>query len=82
MYGQDDTLSQCLNNIIVIRDILPHISDPLIQAKTETGQDITVLGYEWVNPYPNSEIQSIICRVNNTTDAKILLFGISGLVIY
>jgi hypothetical protein len=59
--------------------IATYFSDSLIQAKTETGQDITVLGYEWVNPYPNSEIQSIICRGNNTTDAKILLFGISGI---
>lgn len=59
--------------------IATYLSDPLIQAKTESGQDITVLGYEWVNPYPDKEIQAIYCSSNDLTDADILLFAISGI---
>ncbi|NLA83561.1 MAG: family 20 glycosylhydrolase [Clostridiales bacterium] len=58
--------------------IATYLSDPLIQTKTEDGRDITVLGYEWVNPYPELEIKSITCRSNGDTDADIILFGISG----
>lgn len=58
--------------------IATYLSDPLIQAKTECGRDITILGYEWVNPYPDCEIHSISCRENGATDAGIILLGISG----
>lgn len=56
-----------------------YFSDPLIQAKSECGQDITLLGYDWVNPYPDREICSITCKGNDATDADILLFGLSGI---
>ncbi len=59
--------------------IATYFSDPLIQAKSEYGQDITVFGYEWVNPYPDRKISSISCSGNNATDAGILLFGLSGI---
>jgi hypothetical protein len=58
--------------------IATYFSDPVIQAKTECGQDITLLGYEWVNPYPGREIHSISCSGNDATDAGILLLGLSG----
>jgi len=59
--------------------IATYLSDPLIRAKTESGQDITVLGYEWVNPYPDKQIKAIYCSGNDSTDADILLFAISGI---
>ncbi|NLC44907.1 MAG: family 20 glycosylhydrolase [Clostridiales bacterium] len=59
--------------------VATYMSDPLIQAKTEDGKDITALGYEWVNPYPDNEIVSISCSGNGLTDAEILLLGISGI---
>ncbi len=58
--------------------IATYFSDPVIQAKSECGQDITVLGYEWINPFPHREIRSIRCRGNDVTDADILLLGLSG----
>ncbi len=58
--------------------IATYLSDPLIQAKSKDGRDITVLAYDWVNPYPDRKIESISCRGDNETDADILLLGISG----
>ena len=58
--------------------VATYLSDPIIQAKSEKGEDITVLAYEWVNPYPDSEICSIRCNGNSDTDANILLIGVSG----
>jgi hypothetical protein len=58
--------------------IATYFSDPVIQAKSECGGDITLLCYEWVNPYPDHEICSISCSGNDATDAGILLLGLSG----
>ena len=58
--------------------VATYMSDPLIQAKTEDGKDITALAYEWVNPYPDSDIVSISCSGNDLTDTDILLLGISA----
>jgi hypothetical protein len=59
--------------------IATYMGDPLLQAKTEDGRDVTALGFEWVNPHPEREIAYILCSGNDKTDADILLLGISGL---
>jgi hypothetical protein len=60
--------------------IATYWSDPLLQAKTTDGRDVTALGFEWVNPHPEREIASILCCGNGETDADVLLFGISGIL--
>ncbi|MGI6609210.1 MAG: family 20 glycosylhydrolase [Limnochordia bacterium] len=59
--------------------IATYWGDPLLQAKTSDGRDVTALGFEWVNPHPEREITSILCSGNDETDASILLLGISGI---
>jgi len=59
--------------------IATYWGDPLLQAKTGDGRDVTALGFEWVNPHPEREIAAILCCGNGETDADILLLGISGI---
>jgi hexosaminidase len=59
--------------------ISTYYSDPYIQAKSFTGKDVTVYGYEWLNPYKDKKIASIICMATNDTDAAIILFSASGI---
>ena len=59
--------------------IATYWGDPLMQAKSEDGRDVTALGFEWVNPYPEREIASIVCFGSEEADADILLLGISGI---
>jgi hypothetical protein len=58
--------------------VATYLADPLIQAKTEAGRDITVMAYEWVNPKPECGIASISCRAVGEDGARVLLFAISG----
>jgi hypothetical protein len=59
--------------------IATYWGDPLLQAKSEDGGDVTALGFEWVNPYPEREIASIACSGSKEVDADILLLGVSGI---
>jgi len=61
--------------------IATYWSDPVIAAKSEYGDDITVLGFNWINPHPEKQIDSIICTGEKNTDAKIAILGISGVKI-
>jgi len=58
--------------------IATYFSDPIIETKSECGEHITVLGFNWVNPYPEKEITAIECISANNTDAKIALLAVSG----
>jgi hypothetical protein len=57
-----------------------YMADPVIQARTENGSDLLILGFEWINPHPESEIAEISCRGSSDISADILLFGISGVI--
>ncbi|MDW7655833.1 MAG: family 20 glycosylhydrolase [Bacillota bacterium] len=57
-----------------------YMADPVIQAKTENGSDLLMLGYEWINPHPERELATISCRSYDSVGADILLLGISGLI--
>ncbi|MBE6929083.1 MAG: hypothetical protein E7463_02285 [Ruminococcaceae bacterium] len=51
--------------------------DPILETKTEAGDDLTLLSYEWINPHPDKLIRSIVCRENDSTAAGLVLCGVS-----
>ncbi len=55
-----------------------YMADPAVQAKTETGKDILLLAYEWVNPSPDCPIAAISCRSAGTPGVDVLLMAVSG----
>lgn len=54
------------------------IADAYIEAKASDGRDVTVYGYEWINPFKNKEIVSVSCKVTYESDAEIMLFSMTG----
>ncbi|MDD4295974.1 MAG: family 20 glycosylhydrolase [Ruminiclostridium sp.] len=54
------------------------IADAYIEAKAYDGRDVTVYGYEWVNPFKDKEIVSVSCKVTYESDAEIMLFSVTG----
>ncbi len=55
-----------------------YLADPLIQDKTADGEDITVYGYEWLNPRPNQTIRRVRLRACGASDATVLLFALTA----
>ena len=54
-------------------------ADPMWQGKTSAGQDVTIYGLEWVNPYPETEIRAIrVCASDAASDAGMMVVGITG----
>ena len=52
--------------------------DALWQGKTSHGEDVTLYGYEWINPHPDKEVTSIrIVAEDTRTDASLMVAGIS-----
>ncbi|MEN6325116.1 MAG: family 20 glycosylhydrolase [Syntrophomonas sp.] len=54
------------------------IADAFIEAKACDGRDVTIYGYEWINPFKNKEIVSVSCKVAYESDAEIMLFSVTG----
>ncbi len=59
--------------------ISTYFADAYIQSKTSTGKDVTVYGYEWINPYKDKTIASIILAAKGNTDASVMLFALTGI---
>lgn len=55
-----------------------YFADAFIETKASDGRDITVYGYEWVNPYKNKKITSITCTADYESGSEIILFAITG----
>ena len=55
-----------------------YLADPFVQEKTDDGRDITLHGYEWINPLENSAIKAVWLTAEGTTDAAVTLFGVTG----
>ena len=53
--------------------------DPAYQGKTDAGEDLTVGGFVWENPYPQKEIRSISYRPVENDYCGLILAGIKGL---
>ncbi len=58
--------------------IATYLADPFVQEKTDDGRDITLHGYEWINPLENSAIKAVWLTAEGTTDAAVTLFGVTG----
>jgi hypothetical protein len=58
--------------------IATYIADPFVQEKTDDGRDITLYGYEWINPRKDETIKAIWLAAEGTTDAAVTLFGLTG----
>jgi len=56
-----------------------YLADPFVQDKTADGEDVTVYGYEWLNPQPNQTIRRVRLRACGPSDATVLLFALTGL---
>ncbi len=51
-------------------------ADPVLRAKTEDGEDVVVMGFEWKNPYPDKRIETVVCRETETSAAGLVLCGV------
>jgi hypothetical protein len=58
--------------------VATYLADPYIQSKTPDGQDVTLYGYEWINPRKNHLIVSISLNATGNTDAAVMLFAMTG----
>jgi hypothetical protein len=58
--------------------IATYLADPFAQEKTDDGRDITVYGYEWINPRKDTAIKAVWLAAEGTTDAAVTLFGVTG----
>ena len=55
-----------------------YIADPFVQDKTADGQDVTIYGYEWLNPHPGEAIRRVRLRACGSHDAAVLLFALTA----
>lgn len=54
-------------------------ADPIWQGKTPTGEDMTLYGFEWVNPHREREIRAIrICASESAGDSALMVVAITG----
>ena len=51
-------------------------ADPVLESKTEEGEDVTLLGYEWENPHPEKAIREVVCAEDEKSAAGLLLCGV------
>jgi hypothetical protein len=59
--------------------ITTYTVDPLLQEKTAAGQDVTVYGYEWINPYSEKTIRTIrISASEEAADSALMLLAATG----
>ena len=58
--------------------IATYLADPFVQEKTDDGREITLYGYEWLNPRKNTPIKAVWLTAAGTTDAAVTLFGVTG----
>ncbi|HOJ11109.1 MAG TPA: family 20 glycosylhydrolase [Clostridiales bacterium] len=56
-----------------------YFADAYIQSKTSSGKDVTVYGYEWINPYKDKTIVSVELAAKGDTDASVMLFAVTGI---
>ncbi len=54
-------------------------ADPVLEGKTDHGEDILVLGYIVENPYPEKEITEISYKASETDISNVVLCNICGL---
>ncbi|HHV58968.1 MAG TPA: family 20 glycosylhydrolase [Clostridiaceae bacterium] len=59
--------------------VATYLSDAYIQSKTQDGKDITVYGYEWINPDKDKEISKITLKASGNSDSQVILFAITGI---
>ena len=60
--------------------ISTYFADAYIQSKTMDGRDITIYGYEWINPYKDKTIASIKLAAKGNTDSAVMLFALTGII--
>jgi hypothetical protein len=61
--------------------IATYLADPFVQEKADDGREITVYGYEWINPRRDTAIKAVWLAAEGTTDAAVTLFGVTGVTI-
>ncbi len=54
-------------------------ADPVKEGKSERGDDLTLYGFVWENPYPKKKIASVEYRPIKDDYCKVVLAGINGL---
>ena len=51
---------------------------PFYEGKTHDGRNVTLYGYEWVNPSPKKGLRAIKINASDTSDLAILLIALTG----
>ncbi|MCD4699602.1 MAG: beta-N-acetylhexosaminidase, partial [Phycisphaerae bacterium] len=55
-------------------------SDAMWQGKTPAGQDVTLYGFEWANPHPDKEIETLRIKADESaTDAALITVAVTGI---
>jgi len=55
------------------------LSDPILEEKNAQGEDMTVSGYVWENPYPEKEIIKIAYKKNENDFCHLVVCGARGI---
>ncbi len=51
---------------------------PLWQGKSASGKDVTLYGFEWLNPHPDRELRALrLAAPAEPTDCRVLLLGVT-----
>ena len=61
--------------------IATYLADPFVQEKTDEGREVTIYGYEWMNPRKDTAIKAVWLTAEGTSDASVTLFGVTGVTV-
>ncbi|NOY08130.1 MAG: family 20 glycosylhydrolase [Spirochaetes bacterium] len=53
-------------------------ADPFWQGKTPDGRNITLYGYEWLNPHPEKIIKAVKLNAIGQDDSSVILIALTG----
>ena len=56
-----------------------YFMDAFLSSKTKKGNDMTIYGYEWLNPWKGKKVISITLTAKGDTDSSIMLFALTGI---
>lgn len=59
--------------------ISTYFADAYIQSKTPEGKEVTIYGYEWINPFKEKTIVSVTLTAKGNTDSPVMLFAVTGI---
>jgi hypothetical protein len=54
-------------------------ADPFWEGKTPDGRNITIYGYEWLNPHPDGELKLLRVEAGSLGDSAVILIALTAI---